>query len=356
MEIQEKFDFAEEIEKTKRLGNCEVCDLNSAKYTCPKCEIKTCCLNCQKIHKKELECDGIRDRTKYKPLKQMTSMDFMNDYYFLEETTRFVKEKQNNKLVKHSKKLHMRFQKLKKEALIRKIRLFFVTDELTKRKKNQSHFKAAEQIIYWYCELIFPNANNFKISKKWSENLKIQDILKSLFEVSDENEKCSKELDYYRAHGLSNLKVLLKAEGLKSCSNRYYEMNIKKSLRANLEGKTLIEYPTIIVLMSQCEGDYDLVDSDDENLGSELNEFRKLLHEEVFSKKTGINPPLIKNPEELPLMAELPLENDEVVAVPVINPVQNQPQTTKPCQPSAHIECDDDEMEVRPENYLFSEL
>lgn len=192
----------------------------------------------------------------------MTSMDFMNDYYFLEETTRFVKEKQNNKLVKHSKKLHIRFQKLKKEALNRKIRLFYVTDELTKRKKNQSHFKATEQIIYWYCELIFPNANNFKISKKWSENLKIQDILKSLFEVSDENEKCSKELDYYRAHGLSNLKVLLKAEGLKSCSNRYYEMNMKKSLRANLEGKTLIEYPTIIVLMSQCEGDYDLVDSD----------------------------------------------------------------------------------------------
>lgn len=81
-----------------------------------------------------------------------------------------------------------------------------------------------------------------------------------------------------------------------------------------------------------------------------------MLHEEVFSKKVGINPPFIKNPEELPLMAELPLEKDVVAAVPVKNPVQNQPQTTKPCQPSVHNDCDDDEMEVRPENYLFSEI
>lgn len=51
-------------------------------------------------------------------------------------------------------------------------------------------------------------------------------------------------------------------------------------------------------------------------------------------------------------MAELPLENEEVAAIPVKNPLLSQPLRTKPC----HNENDDDEMEVRPENYLFSEL
>lgn len=44
----------------ERLGKCEVCNANSAKYTCPKCEVKTCQIKCVRIHKKELECDGIK--------------------------------------------------------------------------------------------------------------------------------------------------------------------------------------------------------------------------------------------------------------------------------------------------------
>lgn len=80
------------------------------------------------------------------------------------------------------------------------------------------------------------------------------------------------------------------------------------------------------------------------------------MHEEVFSKKVGINPPLIKNPEELSLMAGIPLESEKLTDVPVKTPDQIQPQTIKPNHPSAHNEGDDDEMEVRPENYLFSEL
>lgn len=67
-----------------------MCSTQVAKYTCPKCEVKTCCLSCQKIHKEELKCDGVRDKTKYIPLNKFTDLDLSSDYRLLEECGRAV--------------------------------------------------------------------------------------------------------------------------------------------------------------------------------------------------------------------------------------------------------------------------
>lgn len=61
-----------------RLGNCEVCDAEVSKYTCPRCEVKTCSLSCVKIHKFELECSGIRDRTAFKSMKKFSNLDLLS--------------------------------------------------------------------------------------------------------------------------------------------------------------------------------------------------------------------------------------------------------------------------------------
>lgn len=37
--------------KEKRLINCEICNENQSKYTCPKCLLRTCSLECIKKHK-----------------------------------------------------------------------------------------------------------------------------------------------------------------------------------------------------------------------------------------------------------------------------------------------------------------
>lgn len=63
------------------MKNCEVCNAVEAKYTCPKCEVRTCCISCVKIHKKELECDGIRDKTKFIPKNQFTDLDLLSGNY-----------------------------------------------------------------------------------------------------------------------------------------------------------------------------------------------------------------------------------------------------------------------------------
>lgn len=55
-----------------------MCAKNEAKYTCPRCEVKTCCLECVKIHKKELDCNGLRDKVKFKRLKNFDNIDLLN--------------------------------------------------------------------------------------------------------------------------------------------------------------------------------------------------------------------------------------------------------------------------------------
>lgn len=80
-----------------RLSSCEVCGGKDAIYTCPKCELKTCSLSCVKIHKKELNCDGVRDRTRFVYIDKFTDLDLFNDYKLLEECSRFVYGKKKNK-------------------------------------------------------------------------------------------------------------------------------------------------------------------------------------------------------------------------------------------------------------------
>lgn len=54
-----------------RLGKCDVCKKTEAKYTCPRCDTVTCSLACVKRHKTELDCDGVRVRTKYVPANKL---------------------------------------------------------------------------------------------------------------------------------------------------------------------------------------------------------------------------------------------------------------------------------------------
>lgn len=65
-----------------RLENCEVCpNSEKAKYTCPKCEVRTCSLPCANLHKKALECDGQRDKTKFLPINKFSDLDLLNGKY-----------------------------------------------------------------------------------------------------------------------------------------------------------------------------------------------------------------------------------------------------------------------------------
>jgi hypothetical protein len=44
---------------------CEMCNITSAKYTCPACFLRSCSLQCSKDHKAKFTCTGVRSKTHF---------------------------------------------------------------------------------------------------------------------------------------------------------------------------------------------------------------------------------------------------------------------------------------------------
>lgn len=62
----------------KETKKCLICLTNLPKYTCPKCGMKTCSLNCCLRHKKDFNCDGVRDHLSFVPLKSYSEQNFQS--------------------------------------------------------------------------------------------------------------------------------------------------------------------------------------------------------------------------------------------------------------------------------------
>ncbi|XKL69446.1 hypothetical protein PGB90_007215 [Kerria lacca] len=248
---------------TLMLGNCEVCSANESKYTCPRCEVKTCSLICVKIHKNELNCNGIRDKTLYKPLNKFNNLDLLSDYRLLEEISRSV-----NKYHKDINKRWTRFQtslpiqlfKLRGAAYSRGIRLLFLPQNFARHKENTTYYDWKTKHLFWRIEWIF-----FSLSEKIKfvdDRVIDTEKLGTTFSkyLSQENHK--PELELYYSADYSGISLLLKAE--KTAERWYHELDMHLSLRENLKKKTIIEYPVIYVILKHQKDEYELINSDDE--------------------------------------------------------------------------------------------
>lgn len=87
----------------------------------------------------------------------------------------------------------------------------------------------------------------------------------------------------------------------------------------------------------------------DESINDQLKTFRKTLYEEVLGKKIGQNPPLILQPEEMPIAAEVVGDSQNVIKRESIDDT-----LAIKVQPKKEIKTEDSDEEIQPENYLFS--
>ncbi|KAI5894266.1 uncharacterized protein SCHCODRAFT_02577122 [Schizophyllum commune H4-8] len=69
---------------------CAICKQKVAIYTCPRCCLRSCSLQCSTTHKSTSGCSGQRDKAKYIPLKEYGYGALMDDYTFLEDIGRHV--------------------------------------------------------------------------------------------------------------------------------------------------------------------------------------------------------------------------------------------------------------------------
>ncbi|CAD0195810.1 unnamed protein product [Chrysodeixis includens] len=253
-----------------RLGDCEVCGANKAKYTCPKCEVKTCCLDCVRIHKKELECDGIRDRTKFIRVKDFTDTDLLSDYRLLEECARFVYSVKNDEKKKYTrldKDLPIQLYKLKLAARQRGIALQFLAHNFTRHKVNTSRYISKYNVINWRVEWVFPNVecDTLKfVDEKCREEKRLSELLDKYLNPDALPFEGSKALTYYKSVGFSGVKILLKAEKVKGSAKKFFELDATESLGENLSGKCIVEFPIIFVVLKDHAYNFEIITPEDE--------------------------------------------------------------------------------------------
>ena len=77
------------------------------------------------------------------------------------------------------------------------------------------------------------------------------------------------KLQFYRAAGLTSIKVLLKAEKVKKANSKFYDLDLTLTLKENLENKTIVEFPTFYVIMKDHSDMYEIIDTDEETSDTE---------------------------------------------------------------------------------------
>ncbi|KYN15497.1 Box C/D snoRNA protein 1, partial [Trachymyrmex cornetzi] len=270
-----------------RLENCEVCGAAKARYTCPKCEVRTCSLACVNVHKKELECDGIRDQTKFVPLASFTDLDLLSDYRFLEQVGRSIDTKKRNPEIKYTRQaiLPVHLHKLRCAASYRKVSLLYMPQVFSRHKKNTTYLNWKTNELFWRLEWIFPQAENIKYTiERALDRIRLSTLVEQVLDpvsATDEtdienlNTKLflADKLQFYRAAGLTNIKVLLKAEKIKKAQLRFYDLDLTLTLQENLENKTIVEFPTLHVVMKDHSNMYDIIDTDEEMSDTECTNY-----------------------------------------------------------------------------------
>ncbi|CAH1126376.1 unnamed protein product [Ceutorhynchus assimilis] len=257
-----------------RLGKCEVCGFHDAKYTCPRCEVKTCSLKCNKIHKLEVECNGSRDKTKFLPLNKFSNMDFESDYKLLEnisESMDIIKKKFGRRHMEPNQ-ISAHLFKLRNAAQQRQTKLKFLPYKFVRHRNNTTQFHYKTNCIMWHIEWIFVNADNLRLSDaRVPETEKLGTVV-SKYLLKQEDSVLQEKLQYYQAADISGLKLYLKAE--QKSGKKFYELDYTLSLKENLAKKLIIEYPTIHVMLKDHGNGYAVIDSDEEDANNLTEDYK----------------------------------------------------------------------------------
>jgi hypothetical protein len=136
--------------------------------------------------------------------------------------------------------------------------------------------------------------------------------------LKSEDPILQKNLEFYKSSGIKKTKIFMRAEGLSG--DRYFLMDLEKSLKKNLSNKIVIEFPVFHVVLDHSAGDFQVVDEDELPL---LPEFRDAIPHQSSNDKSVDLGNSAENPRKEPAEADEELKENS-------------------------------EDEIEPENFLFS--
>lgn len=118
------------------------------------------------------------------------------------------------------------------------------------------HFK--EKSLLWTVEFEFNSGKSYSVTlDRINENRTLKEVISDLMDPKDVFEHYERfhNLRFFKEAGVDNLSVLLKVDSRKM----FWKMDLNEAIIKSLEGKTIVEYPTIIVTTKCKESDYPIM-------------------------------------------------------------------------------------------------
>lgn len=282
---------------------CSVCCSQKPRYKCPACGMRTCSLECVKQHKIETNCSGKRDATEKVQKKMMGDRMLLSDYRFLEDA--------NRKIYGIQREYEMNFrpypkgsrQYLHQQSMNKGFVLWNLPEGMAKREenttvigtvkginnKNKKPMKLFQFHIKWTLDLSSGKTVviDTKILETWNIGKLSEKIISGLEDSKDEFERSdvkaevmenndepvtldsddtgvisgssveppcgespedSEILEMGKPIERGKEKYVFNVLMRRVCGpEKYYLFDNAKSLRENLEGKAIIEYPELVI-------------------------------------------------------------------------------------------------------------
>eukprot|EP00743_Colponemidia_sp_Colp-15_P008641 GILK01009404.1.p1 GENE.GILK01009404.1~~GILK01009404.1.p1 ORF type:complete len:366 (+),score=56.95 GILK01009404.1:36-1100(+) len=235
----------------KHAKACDVCRSNTAKYRCPRCELRSCSLDCSKRHKLETGCSGERDRTAFVPITEFTDEHLVSDFRLLEDVNRvadIAKRERSRKGLHNSKQLPSRLKFLTREAKRQAIKLIFMPMGMSRREHNTTHYDDKLKQIVWHVEFIFKHCQVTRHLEAVSTSC-LSEVLSSLLDPHTGNTAARQQLLPYSKEPRENLLIYTQTQNVPANQKRFEPVELHKTVGECLNNKTVIEYPTFYVAL-----------------------------------------------------------------------------------------------------------
>lgn len=240
---------------------CQQCQQQASKYCCPACSFRSCSLGCSQVHKVATGCTGKRSRTAFVPLCTFSDRELLSDYRLLEETARAHDVAQRTKPPAPSWCLPKHLEMLRDQAQRRGIKLELMQPGMARRRRNSSRYEVRTRTVLWHLEWHFPTTGREVHSPQVKENTVLAEVLRELTAIKLGNAARRHELRAYADAGVPNLHVLLRREHCQANALEYYKLDQSKPLRTQLPGLSIVEYPTLVVLLPDELSTYKLAEA-----------------------------------------------------------------------------------------------
>jgi hypothetical protein len=135
---------------------------------------------------------------------------------------------------------------------------------MERRRSNTTRYDNKNQIISWRIEWNFVGASCSAANARVSEQVKLRDIFAAHLTPPHGAALKTPELQRYADCGIDNLCVVMRKERTPANAQLYYKIDNEKKLGEVLQGKVIVEYPVLLVLLPEEVERYALIEEKEE--------------------------------------------------------------------------------------------